>query len=694
MLVSRIKNLFELRLNESEMRFRTIANALPQLVWTTLPDGCADFFNAAWIDYAGAAQGYGHSWQQLIHAEDFESAHQEFQKSLQSGLIFQSEFRLRSRSGEYRCFFARACPIENNEGQISRWFITCIDIHDHKMALDNLKHAQLRAENLQAVTAALSKAVSPTEMAQIIVNECKHAVTADSVCAYQLIDEEDIFEMIAECGCTTEFKVKARRIARERLFKDYPIDAFLGTADEFKGAFPNLSDQVDKSGRKAIACIPLVVNQRLIGLLGFAFNHPQPLVPDKTFILTLADLYAQALDRARLFEKEKLARKEAEAANKAKSDFLANMSHEIRTPIGVIQGFADLLIETDTLTSEQRQWVSVIRRNTRQLTSIVGEILDLSKIEADKIEINKTQFQLMELLEDVKTLATFKAEEKGIALKFETHNLPRTIISDPTRLRQILINLIGNAIKFTIKGSASVQFEYIPTDRAFGNNRLQVMIKDTGIGIAPENHARIFEPFIQADSSTSRRFGGTGLGLFISRRLAQALGGDLVLVESSLDKGSTFCLLIDCGAIDAVEPKVVAKPLVAQQSHQRLAGLKILLVEDSIDNQNLVSRFLAKEGAQIDLADNGLIAIDMANRSIYDVVLMDIQMPELDGYQTLAALRKNGYKVPIAALTAHAMKSERERSLSAGFNDYLTKPIDRTALIETVRRLSETGPLA
>jgi signal transduction histidine kinase/CheY-like chemotaxis protein len=425
-----------------------------------------------------------------------------------------------------------------------------------------------------------------------------------------------------------------------------------------------------------------------VGILGFSFNKAPQIDADNTFILTLADLYAQALDRARLFECEKMARREAELANKAKTDFLANMSHEIRTPIGVIQGYADLLLESEGLALEDHQMISIIQKNTQQLMGIIGEILDIAKIEAKKIEVERISFSLIDLVQDVETLATFKAKQKDVSIRFDYVDLPETICSDPTRLRQILVNLIGNAIKFTNRGYVQAKFEVLQSEDLNQSALLQVTVIDSGIGIAPDHHLRIFEPFIQADTSTRRRFGGTGLGLPISKRLAQALGGDLKLIRSSLENGSTFVLTIDCGKIGLSNRVVVTtKSSQAKGSHDRcLVGKRILLVEDSIDNQQLVSRFLAKEGVVVEVADSGITGVQMALAHDYQFILMDIQMPGLDGYEAVALLRARGYNRPIAAFTAHAMKSERERALASGFDDYLTKPIDRTELIQTVRR--------
>ncbi|MGZ3723650.1 MAG: ATP-binding protein, partial [Bdellovibrionales bacterium] len=333
---------------------------------------------------------------------------------------------------------------------------------------------------------------------------------------------------------------------------------------------------------------------------------------------------------------------------------------------------------------------SVIRRNTQQLTGLVGEVLDISKIEAEKIEIESIEFSLPELLDDVRTTAEFKASEKGIQLLFENSGIPDWIRSDPTRLRQVLVNLIGNAIKFTVQGHVKVRVSYTLS------SQFQVEVRDTGIGISEENQNSVFEPFIQADTSTRRRFGGTGLGLTISKRLAQALGGDVYLKESIPGKGSTFCFFMDCERVESPdltssEAGGVHGSYGNKAGNHELAGLRILLVEDSLDNQDLICSLLVREGAIVEVADTGSSGVKKALSKYYNVVLMDIQMPGLDGHQAVAHLRAQGYNRPIAALTAHVLSSERQKSLREGFDDYLTKPIDRGRLIRSLKRLGFLG---
>jgi len=391
---------------------------------------------------------------------------------------------------------------------------------------------------------------------------------------------------------------------------------------------------------------------------------------------------------------EQLARA-AEAANITKSQFLANMSHEIRTPLGVILGFADLALDPSHSPEDARNYLLAIKRNGVQLLEILGDVLDLSKIEANKLEIERVSFSLPDLLDDVAASLGIRAQEKGIALRFEKDaSLPSFIRTDPTRLRQIFVHLVGNAIKFTERGEVVIVGEALSRSADGAGQRLSFLVKDTGIGISAEQRAKLFQPFTQADSSMTRKFGGTGLGLLLSRQLAAALGGDLTLVQSEPGKGSWFRFSVAVEAAESApaerERRQSDRPqavVPASESAAVLAELRILLVEDSEDNQILVSRYLKSGGARVELAANGLEAVEKATEGDYDVILMDIQMPVLDGHEAMARLRQAGYTRPIIALTAHALREERERALKGGFDNYLTKPLQRSSLLKTLRAL-------
>ncbi len=385
------------------------------------------------------------------------------------------------------------------------------------------------------------------------------------------------------------------------------------------------------------------------------------------------------------------ARVAAEAANRAKSEFLANMSHEIRTPLTAILGYADLLRDDGDLAAapERRiQAIDTIRNAGTHLLTVINDILDLSKIEAGRMNIEEVETPLIQVLAEVESLMRPRAVAKGVALSTELLTpLPDRIKSDPTRLRQILMNLVGNAAKFTEHGSVRVR-----AGRSEAGS-LVIEVEDTGPGISSEQATRLFGSFSQADGTVTRRFGGTGLGLAISGRLASLMGGNVTLERSTPGVGSCFRVELPLvpapGALSRDRLTVATSvPRLAETAPpSKLAG-RILLAEDGPDNQRLISFHLRKAGATVDIADNGRIALERIDAAIaagmpYDLLVTDMQMPEMDGYTLARTLRERGTAMPVIALTAHAMNEDRDRCLDAGCNDYITKPVDRGVLLAT-----------
>jgi signal transduction histidine kinase/ActR/RegA family two-component response regulator len=387
----------------------------------------------------------------------------------------------------------------------------------------------------------------------------------------------------------------------------------------------------------------------------------------------------------------------AEAATAAKSEFLANMSHEIRTPMTAILGYAEIML-ANAKTPEDVEITKTIKRNGDHLLGIINDILDLSKIEAGKLRVERISCSPVAIVADIASLMRVRAKAKNLPLSIEYDGpIPETVQSDPTRLRQILINLVGNAVKFTQSGNVRLTIRVRPDSS--GSPQLQFAVMDTGIGITEEQASRLFQPFSQGDASIGRTFGGTGLGLAISKRLAKMLGGD-VTVYSVSGQGSKFTLTIDTGPLDGVRWLERPHETIGEDAQKNTAPppaeqlephCRILLAEDGLDNQRLLAFLLRKAGAEVAVADNGQAAVELALAANsqdrpFAVILMDMQMPVVDGYEATRRLRAAGYAGPIVALTAHAMKEDRQKCLDAGCDDYLPKPIDRHTLLAAVAK--------
>lgn len=377
------------------------------------------------------------------------------------------------------------------------------------------------------------------------------------------------------------------------------------------------------------------------------------------------------------------AKNEAEIANQAKSSFLANMSHEIRTPIGAILGFAEIMRTQDLDVSERRKYLDTVIRNGKSLIRIIDDILDLSKIEAGKFEIEMTPVKLQSLLQEVLAMFFDHAARKNIQLVYEIAGINDLIVlTDATRTRQVLVNLIGNAVKFTSKGSVKVSCHAEQANST--HKKITFTIKDSGIGMTQEQADRLFKPFTQADITSTRRYGGTGLGLALSKNLAHALGGDVKILSCKPGHGCIFEFSFQAEEAAEIIMTTPSTNLAADVQNS-LSGLKVLAVDDSADNRELIKMILNSSGLDVTEAESGEQAIDQAFKQHYDIVLMDIQMPGIDGYSTLAELRKRGFQEPVIALTAHAMKEEKNRTLAAGFADHVTKPINSKTLLQTIQ---------
>jgi two-component system CheB/CheR fusion protein len=560
----------------------------------------------------------------------------------------------------------RITPYRTAANKIEGAVISLFDIDSMKRSFAQLKDAHDYTEAI-VLTMPVPLLVLDADLRVVTANEAFYR-------HFRVDPAETLGSKIYALGNGQWNASKLRELLEEILPKNEAIDNY-----EVEHEFPSL-------GRR----IMQLSARRLV----------QPRDKATRILLAILDLTEQKRAETML----NAAKNAAETANQEKSDFLANMSHELRTPLGAILGYTEVLADSTTTHADAMLSATRIRKNVEHLTELIDEILDIAKIEAGKLEVEFVRFLLLPELSETFTLLRKRAEDKG--LFFQTTfdgKIPESVTGCPKRLRQILINIVGNAIKFTEQGSIFITISLMASSEAQSGSLLRFVVTDTGPGLSANQQSRLFQAFSQADSSVTRRFGGTGLGLVLARRLANALGGNVALTTSQVEKGSTFTITLDPGFLAGVPllDGLISKDLEPKElqtsdwfaGNQKLFGLKLLLVEDGADNQLLISRFLTVSGADVDVAENGEIALEKIRAGNFDVVLMDIQMPVLDGYETMKRLKAEGCQTPIIALTAHAMQGEKEKCLAAGCVEYISKPVKPSALIDIVKEVSKKKDL-
>ena len=655
----------EMQLRESEARFRQLADSIPQLAWTANAEGVTEYVNAQWINFTGttADQVVDAFTKDLVHPDDRESLGVSWLSAMKSSVEFSVEFRLRNaKSGQYEWFLTRGIPLKDADGQVVKWFGTNTNIQEHRKVLDELERSK---DRLTIATTAAEIGIWDWDVVSGLV--------ANSSIQRRIFDYEPSSEHVP-------YQTVVDRILPE----DRPM------------VERKLRDAIER-GVDYIAEFRILRRDKSIAWL---YGRGRAGYDETGRPVRVYGVNVDITERKVIQEKLEEAKLAAERASHAKTAFLTNMSHEIRTPLGAIIGFSELLSSALPVDEKAQGYIERISRNSAQLSRLIDELLDLSKIEANRLEIERVPVDLTAAIEDAFAAIAHRAAEKG--LEFEDRrlsNLPRFVRTDPTRVRQILINLVGNAVKFTEKGKITIETRVV--HRASGREGaqsggqvdlqfLEMRVTDTGIGLDEIQQRQLFNPFTQADASITRKYGGTGLGLSLSRQLARLLGGDIVLEKSALGKGTTFKFTLSLAPMEehARHQEVAAGGASEKSGRAVLNGNLILIVDDSTDNQVLVSRFLDRAEASYDVANNGEEAVAMAKKRNYDLILMDLQMPKMDGYSAHAAIRAQGFRNPIVALTAHALKSERDRCYNEGFTSYITKPINPKILVQTIAELT------
>ncbi|QDS99493.1 PAS domain S-box protein [Adhaeretor mobilis] len=632
-----------------------------------------------------------------VHEQDIEGLQLAWDKATRGEQPYAHEFRIRRPDGEIR-WVAGAGEFERDAtGEVNRIYGLNWDITVRKLEEQRLKRI---AEHEHFLVEANKMLAASLDYQQTLAN-------LTNLCVPVLADWAFI-DLLGEDGNTHRVHVAHAEPTDSDLAAEvakFPAKPSTPDQPSARGLFevkamliPDFTDEIlvkaaqNKEhetviravGPRSLIVVPLIARKSSLGALTLITSQSGRNYDkyDLKVAKELARHAAMAVENARLYQA-------GQQANIAKSDFLANMSHEIRTPMTAVLGYTDLLIGQES-NPEKSEHLLTIKRNGQYLLDIINDILDLSKIEAGKLEITPERFPLHRLVADVQSSMYVRAREKQLDFRVQYDGrIPKVIESDPKRLRQILVNLVGNALKFTEEGSVRLIVRFLDSE---STPRVQIDVVDTGIGITKEQRTRLFQDFSQADSSVSRKFGGTGLGLAISQRLARLLDGEIT-VDSVPGQGSTFSCVISAGDVSDVQLIKPAldtqeQPSVSRPTEHRL-NCRVLVVDDRRDVRFLTMRILSSAGVEVSLAEDGIEALQMvkelaARGETWDLILLDMQMPRLDGYQTAARLREMQFTQPIIALTADAMHGDMNHCLRSGCNAYLSKPIDAQKLIEMV----------
>ncbi len=626
-------------------------------------------------------------FEQRLDEKELQTVYQRIESALTSRSFYDSEYRINLPDGRVRWAHGRGHGLYDSDGNPYRMMGTAIDITARKESEIGFK---LIRDAGSILAKSLDRAATISAVTRSVVPALADWCILDLLDAGNNIDRVAVMHALPEKQRTADLLShyhprldrpspvsNAIQTGRRELLQSMP--EVRSSQDPFSEIAQEQRQIAEQLGLQSALVIPLVARDKIIGALSLirssrVFNEKEIEVAQE-----IANRAATAIDNARLYA-------ESQRASEAKSRFLANISHEIRTPIGVILGFADLALSGYSAPEEFQSYFKTIQRNGQSLLKLLGDVLDLSKVEAEKLEVERINFNLPDLVQDVVTSLKIQADKKAVGLFLKVRGeIPRVVRSDPTRIRQILNNVIGNAIKFTERGRVDIELEahrggdLIP-------DRLTIKVVDSGIGLTEDQQKLLFHPFSQADNSTTRKFGGTGLGLMLSRRLAQALSGDLRLLHSTPGQGSAFFITL---GVTFTDQESLGSSLSEQKRQpadlQPLREVRVLIVDDSLDNQLIVGKYLRDAGAEIETAMNGEEGVEKALSSRPDVILMDIQMPVLDGFEAARLLRLKKYSGPILALTANSLLSEKEKALKGGFDDFLVKPLDRGQLIEKVR---------
>ena len=689
-----------------------LLESFPAMVWQTGIDTQCTHVNQAWLTFTGRTldKEVGLGWLTGVHPDDRDRSFTTYLQAFTNRQPFEMELRFRRRDGEYRWLVNQGCPFWGLDQQFHGYLGSCYDITERKQMETALQEQIQRAWLLEHITQEIRCSLDTQKIFQTAAVEIGKALQASRclIRAYNATPTPQV-PLVAEYlapGHDSAAQLPTLVLNNPYIEKVLRQDRAIATDNVYTEPLLQAVQEVCEGvGLKSMLLVRTSYQGQANGMIVLhqCDRFRQWAVAEMQLLEAVATQVGIALFQAHLLEQEtqqrqklteqnlalEQARKAAEAANQAKSSFLAMMSHEIRTPMNGVIGMADLLLTTP-LTEEQQDFVATIHSSGDALLTIINDILDFSKIESGKLELECRAFDLWDCVEASLDLFAPKATQKGLKLTYQiAPGTPRMLLGDATRLRQVLFNLLSNAVKFTEQGEITVSVAAQQLNDALTATadpptyEIRFTVRDTGIGIASDRLDRLFKPFSQVDSSTTRQYGGTGLGLAIGKQLAEIMGGQ-IWVESQHGQGATFIFTIVLAIAPPVTPALPTQPLSlnADLSTQR-SPLRILLAEDNIINQKVALHLLKRLGYQADVVVNGLEALNALRTQSYDVILLDVQMPEIDGLtvaQTVCQEWPEATRPWMIAVTANALPSDRLACLDAGMNDYLAKPIQLSQL--------------
>jgi PAS domain S-box-containing protein len=656
----------ESELRWMQARYEAFLNGTSSIIWITDPQGKFIAPQSSWQRFTGQNWNnhQGDGWLNAVLPEDRSELSTFWNSPAQGNSCRRIQGHIwHAESQSFRPVIFEAVPVLDSSGQVLEWVGTVSDIHEQRVAEESLSAAEAAVEQRQRELELIYES-APVGMS--------------------LIDREFRYVRI------NETHAQMNGIPRKAQLGKKCNELLPGIASTIQPLY----EHVFKTGQPVKNHEVYEINSERSDRRCWLMNF-YPLSNDKGEVWAVSCIIQDITDRKIMEESLRESEQRAMQANLAKSEFLANMSHEIRTPMAAILGYADILSERlqDT---DCYEYVVIIKRNGRYLIELINDILDLSRIEAGKLEFDIEPVSLPDFVNEIQTLMQVRADEKNLLFHIlYTGKVPETIQTDSTRLRQVLINLIGNAIKFTERGEVQLIIRMISSAEA---PEIEFTVQDTGIGISDKQQSHLFKPFAQGDASVTREYGGTGLGLAISRRLVEMLNGTIE-VESELGQGSIFHVRLPLGSLEGialVEPGQIFHTSQVSVPPDNLPRLncRVLVVDDRREIRYICQHFLEKSGATVITAEDGQQGVDVALAAReagngFQVILMDLQMPRVDGLKAVAQLRSHGFETPIIALTADAMKGDRERCLNGGYDNYLSKPIDRAVMLEMVWKYAQ-----